>query len=155
MSQPSKGFIVTTGMTTGEVLEIFGSLVSALKAYCAKLPAVVHLSMIPGGVKPTPEAVEAYEQTVYRFRTQSVPTPFRKLTDLFIESLEAFEAGKVLATVQPLLAVLDHLERMQRDKEIQVAATEEKRFGDYRQALYKIMPGNQPELEGAGKGLIQ
>ena len=140
-------------MTTGEVLEIFGSLVSALKAYCAKLPTVVHLSMIPGGVKPTPEAIEAYEQTVYRFRAQSAPTPFRKLTDLFIESLEAFEAGKVLAAVQPLLAVLDHLERMQRDKEIQVAASEEKRFGDYRQALYKIMPGNQPELEGAGRGL--
>ncbi|MFM8550773.1 MAG: hypothetical protein ACKOCD_00400 [Nitrospiraceae bacterium] len=140
-------------MTTGEVLEIIGSLVSALKAYCAKLPAVVHLSMIPGGVKPTPEVVEAYEQAVYRFRTQSAPTPFRKLTELFIESLEAFEAGKALATVQPLLAVLDHLEQMQRDKEIQVTVAEEKRFGDYRQTLYKIMPGNQPELEGAGRGL--
>lgn len=141
-------------MTTGEVLEIIGSLVSALKTYCAKLPAVVHLSMIPGGVKPTQEAIAAYEQMVYRFRAQSAPTPFRTLTDLFIESLEAFEVGSVLATVQPLLAVLDHLERMQRDKEIPVSAAEEKRFGDYRQALYKIMPGNQPELEGAGKGLL-
>ncbi len=141
-------------MTTGEVLEIIGSLVSALKAYCAKLPAVVHLSMIPGGVKPTPEAIEAYEQMVYRFRTQSAPTPFRTLTDLFIESLEAFEAGKVLAAVQPLLTLLDHLERMQRDKEIVIASADEKRLGDYRQSLYKIMPGNQPELEGAGKGLL-
>ncbi|MDE3243672.1 MAG: hypothetical protein KGO52_13220 [Nitrospirota bacterium] len=141
-------------MTTGEVLEIIGSLVSALKAYCAKLPAVVHLSMIPGGVKPTPEAIEAYEQTVYRFRTQSAPTPFRTLTDLFIESLEAFEAGKVLAAVQPLLTLLDHLERMQRDKEIAIASADEKRLKDYRQSLYKIMPGNQPELEGAGKGLL-
>ena len=141
-------------MTTGEVLEIIGSLVSALKAYCAKLPAVVHLSMIPGGVKPTPEAIEAYEQTVYRFRTQSAPTPFHTLTDLFIESLEAFEAGKVLAAVQPLLTLLDHLERMQRDKEIVIATADEKRLKDYRQSLYKIMPGNQPELEGAGKGLL-
>lgn len=141
-------------MTTGEVLEIIGSLVSALKAYCAKLPAVVHLSMIPGGVKPTLEAIEAYEQMVYRFRTQSAPTPFRTLTDLFIESLEAFEAGKVLAAVQPLLTLLDHLERMQRDKEIVIATADEKRLKDYRQSLYKIMPGNQPELEGAGKGLL-
>ncbi|MDE3226609.1 MAG: hypothetical protein KGN30_14500, partial [Nitrospirota bacterium] len=106
------------------------------------------------GVKPTPEAIEAYEQTVYRFRTQSAPTPFRKLTDLFIESLEAFEAGKVLAAVQPLLTLLDHLERMQRDKEIAIASADEKRLKDYRQSLYKIMPGNQPELEGAGKGLL-
>lgn len=145
---------MTTGMTTGEVLEIFGSLVSALKTYSAKLPTVVHFSMIPGGVKPTPEAIEAYEQMVYRFRTQSAPTPFRSFTDLFIESLEAFEVGKVLAAVQPLLAVLDHLERMQRDKEIAIASADEKRLKDYRQSLYKIMPGNQPELEGAGKGLL-
>jgi hypothetical protein len=67
--------------------------------------------------------------------------------------LEAFETGSVLATVQPLLAVLDHLELMQRDKAIHVTAAEEKRFADYRQQLYKIMPGNQPELEGAGKGV--
>jgi len=141
-------------MTTGEVLEIIGSLVAGVKAYGAKLPTVVHLSMIPGGVKPTPEAVEAYEQAVSRFRTQSAPTAFRKLTELLIESLEAFEAGKVLATVQPLLAILDHLERMQREKEIVISAADEKRLGDYRQTLYKIMPGNQPELEGAGKGLL-
>ncbi|MBM4132670.1 MAG: hypothetical protein FJ245_02780 [Nitrospira sp.] len=141
-------------MTTGEVLEIVGSLVSALKTYCAKLPTVVHLSMIPGGVKPTPEAIEAYEQMIYRFRTQSAPTPFRSFTDLFIESLEAFEVGKVLAAVQPLLAVLDHLERMQQDKEIVIASADDKRLKDYRQSLYKIMPGNQPELEGAGKGLL-
>ncbi|MDE3225461.1 MAG: hypothetical protein KGN30_08635, partial [Nitrospirota bacterium] len=76
-------------MTTGEVLEIIGSLVSALKAYCAKLPAVVHLSMIPGGVKPTPEAIEAYEQTVYRFRTQSAPTPFRTLTKYNLTLIQA------------------------------------------------------------------
>jgi len=141
-------------VTTGEVLEIVGSLVSALKTYCAKLPTVVHLSMIPGGVKPTPEAIEAYEQMIYRFRTQSAPTPFRSFTDLFIESLEAFEVGKVLAAVQPLLAVLDHLERMQQDKEIVIASADDKRLKDYRQSLYKIMPGNQPELEGAGKGLL-
>jgi hypothetical protein len=140
-------------VTTGEALEIVGSLASTLKTYCAKLPPVVHLSVMPGGIKPTPEAVEAYEQTVTRFRQQSATTPFRHLTDLFIESLEAFEAGKAFGAVQPLLAVLDHLERMQRDKEIVVAAAEEKRLAEYRQALHRILPGNQPELEGAGKGM--
>lgn len=140
-------------MTTSDVLETVGSLLSALKAYCAKLPTVVHLSVMPGGIKPSPEAVEGYEGTVSRFRTQSASSAYRKLTDLLIESLEAFEVGKVLSTVQPLLAVLDHLERMQRDKEITMTPAEEKRLGEYRQALHKIMPGNQPELEGAGRGL--
>lgn len=140
-------------MTTSDVLETVGSLLSALKSYCAKLPTVVHLSVMPGGIKPSPEAIEGYEGTVSRFRTQSASSAYRKLTDLLIESLEAFEAGKVLSTVQPLLTVLDHLERMQRDKEITVTPAEEKRLGEYRQALHKIMPGNQPELEGAGRGL--
>jgi len=140
-------------VTTSDVLETVGSLLSALKSYCAKLPPVVHLSVMPGGIKPSLEAVEGYEGTVSRFRAQSASSAYRKLTDLLIESLEAFEAGKVLSTVQPLLTVLDHLERMQRDKEITITPAEEKRLGEYRQALHKIMPGNQPELEGAGRGL--
>ena len=137
----------------GDVLEVIGSLVSALKVYASKLPPVVNLAAIPGGLKPTPEAIEAYEQAVYRFRNLSGGSAYRRLTDLFIESLEAFEAGKLLAAIQPLLAVLDHLEAMYRDKEITVSPPEEKRIGDYRTALNKILPGNQPELEGAGKGL--
>lgn len=140
-------------MTTSDVLETVGALSSALKTYCSKLPPVVHLAVMPGGIKPSPEAVEAYEGTVSRFRHQAAASVYRKLTDLLVESLEAFEVGKVLATVQPLLAVLDHLERMQRDKEIAITPAEEKRLGEYRQALHKIMPGNQPELEGAGRGL--
>lgn len=140
-------------MTTSDVLETVGGLLSALKTYCAKLPPVVHLSVMPGGIKPSPEAVEAYEIAVSRFRNQAAASVYRKLTDPLTESLEAFEVGKVLATVQPLLTVLDYLERMQRDKEIAITPAEEKRLAEYRQALHKIMPGNQPELEGAGRGL--
>jgi hypothetical protein len=49
--------------------------------------------------------------------------------------------------------VLDHLESLHRDKEITATAAEEKRMAEYRTALTKILPGNQPELEGAGKGM--
>ena len=140
-------------LTISELLEVIGSLVSALKTYAAKLPAVVSLSAMPGGLKPLPEAVTAYEQTVYRFRTQGGASIFRGLIDLFIESLEAFEGGRLLAAIQPLLMVLDHLEAMQRGKEITATPAEEQRMKEYRTALNKILPGNQPELEGAGKGL--
>ncbi|HJU05915.1 MAG TPA: hypothetical protein VJ692_12265, partial [Nitrospiraceae bacterium] len=131
-------------MTVGEVLEIIGGLVSALKTYAAKLPAVVHPSVAPSGFKPTPEAVAAYEQVVYRFRNQSGNSAFRRFNDQFIDSLEAFEAGRLLSAVQPLLAVLDHLEVMQRDKEIAATPVEEQRMADYRISLNKILPGNQP-----------
>jgi hypothetical protein len=138
---------------TNDALDTLGSLISALKTYSAKLPTVVHLKAVPGGIKPTPEAVTAYEQAVYRFRDLSAGTTFRRLIEHFIESLEAFENGILLGSIQPLLTVLDHLERMKRDKEIVVLPKDEARLKDYRLALNKILPGSTPELKGAGRGL--
>jgi hypothetical protein len=140
-------------MQTADVLETVGGLTAQLKAYAAKLPAVVHLTAVPTGVKPKPEAIEDYEDIVSRFRTQSAGTLYKRLNECFIESLEAFEVGKLMASVQPLLAALDHLDRMQLDKEIAVGRMDEKRIGEYRGVLQKILPGNQPELDGAGRGL--
>ncbi len=140
-------------METSQVLDVMGTLVTQLKGYTAKLPPVVHLGALPGGLRPKPEAVDVFEQTVSRLRTQVGASPFRRLIDLFMDALEAFEAGKVLATVQPLLAVLDYLDQMYREKEIAVTGADAKRMGEYRTGLNKMLPGNQPELEGAGKGL--
>jgi hypothetical protein len=140
-------------METTEVLDILGSVISQLKTYAAKLPPVVHLSVAPAGIRPKPEAVEIFEQALARFRSQSAGTALRVMNEYLVESLEAFEAGKLLAAVQPLLAVLDHLDRMRRDNEIKVNQADEKRLAEYRTALTKILPGSQPELEGAGRGM--
>ena len=140
-------------METQDVLDVIGGLTSQLKNYAAKLPAIVHLTTVPTGIKPRLEAVEDYEAIVSRFRNQSAGSAYRGLNDAFVESLEAFEVGKLLGSVQPLLAVLDHVERMQRDREIEVRRTDEKRIVEYRAALHKILPGNKPELDGAGRGL--
>jgi hypothetical protein len=140
-------------MDTSVVLDTIGGLTSQLKTYAAKLPAVVHMSVVPSGYKPKEEAVDDYERLVSRFRSQSGGTAYKGLNELFVESLEAFEAGKLLGSIQPLLAVLDHLERMRQDNEIEVGRLDEKRLLDYRAALNKILPGNKPELDGAGRGL--
>jgi hypothetical protein len=140
-------------MQTGEVLDAIGGLTSQLKTYAAKLPAIVQLTVVPTGIRPQPEAIDDYEMIVSRFRDQSAGTAYKGLNEAFVESLEAFEVGKLLGSVQPLLAVLDHLERMQRDKEIVADHTDEKRITDYRAGLHKILPGNKPELDGAGRGL--
>ncbi|THJ21138.1 MAG: hypothetical protein CAF45_012790 [Nitrospira sp. CG24E] len=140
-------------MQTADVLDAMGGLVAQLKNYAAKLPPIVHLSVMPTGVKPTLEAVEEYEQIVSRFRSQSAVTLYKTLNELFVESLEAFEVGRLLGSVHPLLSVLDHLERMQRDKEIDVGRIDEKRTAEYRSVLNRILPGNKPELDGAGRGL--
>lgn len=136
-----------------QVLDAVGNLIMQLKGYTAKLPPVVHLAAVPGGLRPKPESVEAFEHTVSRLRGQTEASPLKRLNDLFLDALEAFEAGRVLGTAQPLLAVLDHVEQMQREREITVSAADNKRMGDYRTSLNKILPGNQPELEGAGRGL--
>ena len=141
-------------MESSHVLDLLGNLITQLKGYAVTLPAVVHLNVLPGGLRPKPEAVETCEQTLSRFRGQAGGTPYRRLTPLFMDSLEAFEAGNLLGTVQPILAVLDHLEQMVRDKDIALSPTETKRMAEYRISLHKILPGNEPELEGAGKGLV-
>src|SRR5581483_6831802 len=64
---------------TSDVLDTIGSLVSQLKAYAAKLPAVVPMSVVPGGIKPREESIEAFEKTVYRFRTQSGASIYKRL----------------------------------------------------------------------------
>ena len=140
-------------MQTGDVLDAIGGLSSQLKPYAAKLPAIVHLTVVPTGIKPKPEAIDDYEAIVSRFRNQSAGTAYRGLNEAFVESLDAFEVGKLLGSVQPLLAILDHLERMQRDKEIMADAMDSRRIAEYRAGLHKIMPGNKPELDGAGRGL--
>ncbi|HEU5406307.1 MAG TPA: hypothetical protein VFU48_00965, partial [Nitrospira sp.] len=94
-----------------------------------------------------------YETIVSRVRSQSAGTPYKALNESLVSSLEGFEIGNLLGAVQPLLSALDHLERMQRDKEIEMGRTDEKRLKEYRAALHKVLPGNKPELDGAGAGM--
>jgi len=140
-------------MLTGEVLDGVGGLTAHLKTYAAKLPPIVHLSAVPSAVKPSFEAVESYETIVSRVRSQSAGTPYKALNESLVSSLEAFEIGNLLGAVQPLLSALDHLERMQRDNEIEIGRIDDKRLKEYRATLHRVLPGNQPELDGAGGGL--
>src|SRR5690242_18922062 len=102
-------------MQIGYVLDVIGGLTSQLKTYAAKVSAMVHLTVVPTGIRPKPEAVDDYEVIVSRFRSQSGGTAYKALNYPFVESLEAFEVGKRLGSVQPLLSALDHLERMYPD----------------------------------------
>lgn len=140
-------------MLTGDVLDAVGGLMSHIKSYAAKLPPIVHLSALPSGVKPSFEAIDSYETIVSRVRSQSAGTAYKALNESLVSSLEAFEIGNLLGAIQPLLSALDHVERMQRDQEIEMGRMDEKRLKEYRAALHKVLPGNKPELDGAGGGM--
>lgn len=140
-------------MLTAEVLDALGGLTAHVKSYAATLPSIVHLKAMPSGVKPSVEAIDNYEVIVSRVQRQSAGTPYRGLNESLICSLEAFEQGNLIGTVQVLLAVIDQLERMHRDQEIDVRPMDEKRLTEYRVALRKVLPGNRPELAETGGGL--
>jgi hypothetical protein len=139
-------------MLTAEVLDVIGGLTAHVKSYAATLPSIVQLKAVPSGVKPATEAIENYEMIVSRAQRQSAGTPYRGLNESVVCSLEAFEQGNLIGTVQALLTVIDQLERMQRDQEIEVGRADEKRLTEYRVALRKVLPGNQPELAETGRG---
>ena len=139
-------------MLTTEVLDAIGGLTAHVKTYAVTLPSIVHLRAVPSGVKPAAEAIDNYEVIVSRTQCQSAGTPYKALNESLVSSLEAFEQGNLIGTVQTLLATIDHLERMQRDHEIEVGRLDEKRLAEYRVVLRKILPGNQPELTETGGG---
>ena len=140
-------------MLTAEVIDAVGGLIAHVKTYAMTLPSIVHLKAMPSGVKPFVEAIDNYEVIVSRVQRQSAGTPYRGLNESLICSLEAFEQGNLIGTVQVLLAVIDQLERMHRDQEIDVRPMDEKRLTEYRVALRKVLPGNRPELAETGGGL--
>ena len=133
-------------METSQVLDTIGNLVAALKSFSAKVLANAPMA-IPGGVKPTPEAIEHYEDTVYRFRDRAGST-YKRLPGFLLESLEAFEAGRVFDAVPPLLQALDQLEMLQQEEKIKMTAAENERVRDYRGRLHKILPETiKPEVD--------
>ena len=102
---------------------------------------------LPGGVKPTEEAVEVYENIVYRFRDRAGAT-YKPLPPLFMESLEAFEAGKVFDAVPPLLQCLEKLVDLHNQETIKFTPEQQQRMRDYHRRLEKIVPeAKQSEVD--------
>lgn len=122
----------------GQVVDALGELISGLAAFAAKVPAKSMLAL-PGGLRPTPEAVEAYENAVYRFRDR-VGITYKPLPPLFVESLEAFEAGKVFDAVPPLLQCVEQLVELHNQETIKFTPPQQQRLRDYHRRLEKLVP---------------
>jgi len=130
----------------GQVLDTLGELIASLGAFAAKVPATSQMSL-PGGLRPTPEAVEGYEDTVYRFRDRAGLT-YKPLPPLFVESLEAFEAGKVFDAVPPLLQCVEQLVDLHNQETIKFTPDQQQRLREYHRRLEKIVPeATQSELD--------
>lgn len=130
----------------GQVVDTVGELIASLAAFAAKVPAKSMMAL-PGGLRPTPEAVEAYENTVYRFRDR-VEVFYKPLPALFVESLEAFEAGKVIDAVPPLLQCVERLVELHNQNTITFTPPQQQRLRDYHRRLDKLIPeATQSEID--------
>ena len=130
----------------GQVVDTLGELISNLSAFAAKVPAASRVTL-SGGVKPAEEAVQAYENIVYRFRDRA-GTTYKPLPPLFVESLEAFEAGKVFDAVPPLLQCVEKLVDLHNQETIKFTPEQQQRMRDYHLRLEKIVPeAKQSEVD--------
>ena len=130
-----------------QVVDTLGELIAALAGFAAKVPATSFMAM-PGGIKPTLEAVESYEDIVYRFRDRVGKSAFKILQPYFLESLEAFEAGRVFDAVPPLQQAVEQLVELHNEETVKFSSSEQNRIREFKQRLEKILPGkNKPEVD--------
>jgi hypothetical protein len=130
----------------GQVVDTLGELTASLAAFAAKVPAKSMMAL-PGGLRPSPESVEAYENTVYRFRDK-VGATYKPLPAFFVESLEAFEAGKVMDAVPPLLQCVERLVELHNENTITFTPPQQQRLRDYHRRLEKLIPeATQSEID--------
>ena len=133
-------------MATVQVLDAFGELIAAVATLAAQVPAKT-FSAIPGGIRPTEEATEKYETVVYRFRDQAGP-PYRVLYAFFVDSLEAFEAGRIFDAVPPLLQAIERLVDLHKEEKVSFNSAEQNRIREFQQRLEKILPeASKPEVD--------
>ena len=133
-------------MDTAQVLDTFGELIAAVAALAAKVPATSFMA-IPGGIRPTEEALDTYEMVVYRFRDQA-GLPFRVLYRFFMDSVEAFEAGRIFDAVPSLLQAIEQLVDLHKEEKVCFSSTEQDRIREFQQRLEKILPeASKPEVD--------
>ena len=130
-----------------QVVEILGELIAALAAFAAKIPAKSMMAM-PGGIRPTLEIAESYEEIVYRFRERAGKSTFKILNPYFLDSLEAFEGGRVFDAVMPLQQAVEQLVELHKEEKVIFTSAEQDRIREYHQRLKKILPEtSKPEVD--------
>lgn len=134
-------------MEPSQVVDTLGELIAALAAFAGKVPAKTFMAM-PGGIRPTPEAVESYEDIIYRFRERVGKSTFKFLNTYFLNSLEAFEGGRVFDAVPPLQQAIEQMVELHKGEKVKFTAADQDRIRNFHQRLEKILPEtSKPEVD--------
>src|SRR3989475_12807342 len=101
-------------------------------------------------IKPQPVTVRLYETAVYGFRDQRLPGEVKGVSTLLVESLDAFEAGRVLEAGRFVMQAVEQFEAAGQEGGLAVTQEQAAKLGPVRSPPFQMInPGrenNQQEL---------
>ncbi len=97
-------------------------------------------------VKPQSVAVRQYESAVYGFRDQRLPGEVKGVSALLVESVDAFEAGRILEAAKCTMQAIEQFEVAGKEGAVTITEEQTAKLGQFRSVLFKLInPG--PELD--------
>ena len=90
-------------------------------------------------VKPALAVVREYESAVFEFRNQRLPGPVKSVSVLLVESVDAFEAGRVLDAGRAVMLALEQFEAAGKESAVTVSPEHAEKIGQFRTKLFKMV----------------
>jgi phage terminase large subunit-like protein len=97
-------------------------------------------------IKPSAAVVRQYEDAVYTFRDQRVSGGVKGIVQILLDSVEAFEGGRVLDAGRAVMMAIEQCEAAGNDLEITITPDELATLQRYRTQLFKLVVPS-PELK--------
>jgi hypothetical protein len=97
-------------------------------------------------MKPASSVVRQYEDAVYAFRDQKVSAPVKGIIQILLDSVEAFEGGRVLDAGRAVMLALEQFEAAGKDLEVSITPDQAAALGRFRIQLFKLVVPS-PELK--------
>lgn len=97
-------------------------------------------------LKPPAVVVRQYEAAVYAFRDQRVPAGVKGVVGILVDSVEAFESGRVLEAGRAVMQAIEQFEAAGKESEVTITPEQAAALGRFRSRLFK-MAVPAPELD--------
>jgi hypothetical protein len=103
-------------------------------------------------IKPQAVMVRRYETAVYGFRDQRLPGEVKGVSTLLVESLEAFEAGRVLEAGRFVMQAVEQFEGAGKEAVVTITEEQAAKLGQFRSSLFKMInPGHEISQQDLAK----
>jgi len=89
--------------------------------------------------KPAPVVVRQYESAVYAFRDQRPPGAVKAVCGLLVESVDAFESGRVLDAGRAVMLAIEQFEAAGKDASVTITPEQLMTLGQFRSKLFKMV----------------